>query len=204
MHIKTLTVGPIETNCYVVSNDGRCAIIDPGDEASAILNYLEENHLHCDAVLLTHAHFDHVGAVDIVAGETGATTYMNRQDHEVAIGGRPNEFFVAPTNTRFYEDGDEVEAAGLCFRVLSTPGHTPGSVCLLCEDALFTGDTLFKDSCGRTDFLRSSTEAMFSSLRRLATLPGDYEVYPGHMSATTMERERRYNPYIRMALRNAK
>lgn len=202
MHIKTLTVGPIETNCYVVSDEEakECAVIDPGDESGTILDYIESEGLTCRCVMLTHAHFDHVGAVPELLEETGAALYMSEKDNGVPIGGS-SECFIAPEGTRFYKDGDVVTVASLGFRVLETPGHTPGCVCLICGDAVFSGDTLFRDSCGRTDFVSSSTDDMLESLRRIAALPGDYEVFPGHMSATTLERERRVNYFMRAALR---
>lgn len=202
MHIKTLTVGPIETNCYVVSDEEtkECAVIDPGDESGTIMDYIETEGLTCRCLLLTHAHFDHVGAVPELLEETGAALYMNKKDNGVPLGGG-SEYFIAPEGTRFYKDGDVVTVGSLGFRVLETPGHTPGCVCLICGDAIFSGDTLFRDSCGRTDFAYSSTDDMLVSLRRLAALPGDYEVFPGHMSATTLERERRVNYFIRAAMR---
>ena len=203
MHIKTLTVGPIETNCYVVSDEEtqECAVIDPGDESGTILDYLESNNLKCRCILLTHAHFDHVGAVSELMAETGAALYMSEQDNGVPIGSG-NECFLAPEGTKFYKDGDTVAVSSLSFRVLATPGHTPGCVCLICGDAIFSGDTLFRDSCGRTDFVSSNTDDMLSSLRRIAELPGDYEVFPGHMSATTLERERRMNYFMHAALKS--
>ena len=203
MHIKTLTVGPIETNCYVVSdeNTGECAVIDPGDESGTIMDYIESARLTCRCILLTHAHFDHVGAVPELMEETGAVLYMNAKDNGVAIGSGRG-CFNAPEGTRFYDDGDVVEVSSLSFRVVATPGHTPGSVCLVCGDVIFTGDTLFRDSCGRTDFLASNTDDILASLRRLGQLPGDYEVFPGHMSATTLERERRMNYFIRAAMKD--
>ena len=203
MHIKTLTVGPIETNCYVVSDEEtqECAVIDPGDESGTILDYLESNNLKCRCILLTHAHFDHVGAVSELMAETGAALYMSEQDNGVPIGSG-NECFLAPEGPKFYKDGDTVAVSSLSFRVLATPGHTPGCVCLICGDAIFSGDTLFRDSCGRTDFVSSNTDDMLASLRRIAELPGDYEVFPGHMSATTLERERRMNYFMHAALKS--
>ena len=203
MHIRTLMVGPIETNCYVVSDEKtkECAVIDPGDESGTIMDYIESAGLRCRCVLLTHAHYDHVGAVPELLRETGAALYMSAKDNGVAIGGGRG-CFNAPEGTRFYDDGDVVDVSSLSFRVIATPGHTPGSVCLVCGDAIFTGDTLFRDSCGRTDFPASSTDDMLVSLRRLAQLPGDYEVFPGHMSATTLDRERRLNYFLNAALRN--
>ena len=201
MHIKTLTVGPIETNCYVVSDEEskECAVIDPGDEANYILDYLESNGLKCRCLLLTHAHGDHVGAVPEMLEETGAALYMNAKDNGVAIGAG-EQAWRAPEGAFFYKEGDVVEVGALRFTVMETPGHTPGGVCLLCGDAIFSGDTLFRDSCGRTDFAASDTDAMMNSLKRLAMLPGDYEVFPGHMSPTTLERERRYNYFMRAAM----
>ena len=202
MHIRTLTVGPIETNCYVVSDGDtmECAVIDPGDESGTIMDYIESARLSCRCILLTHAHYDHVGAVPELLEETGAALYMSAKDNGVRVSSGRG-CFNAPEGTHFYDDGDVVKVSSLSFRVVATPGHTPGSVCLICGDAIFTGDTLFRDSCGRTDFPASNTDDMLVSLRRLAELPGDYEVFPGHMSATTLERERRLNYFIRAALR---
>lgn len=201
MFIKTLQVGPIETNCYLVadSETKKCAIIDPGEEGSYILDTMESLGLECACVMLTHAHFDHVGAVEYILEETGAPLYMNAKDNNACIGSG-SETFSAPEGTIFYKDGDSVSVGNLCFEVLETPGHTPGCVVLRCGEALFTGDTLFRDSCGRTDFGLSDHEQMMKSLRRLAVLEGDYEVYPGHMFSTTLERERRYNYFMLMAM----
>ena len=206
MLIKTLTVGPIETNCYIVTDEKTrgCVVIDPGAEAAVLLNYLEENRLNCHFILLTHGHFDHVGAVEELVAETGAPLWMNEKDNGSAIGSG-EEAFSAPAGTHFYTDGDIVTADGLAFAVLETPGHTPGSVCLLCSSAdgdraLFSGDTLFRDSCGRTDFRGGSTEDMMRSLARLAAIPGDCEVYPGHGFPTSLARERAVNYFMRAAL----
>lgn len=203
MHIKTLTVGPLETNCYVVSDEKakECAVVDPGGECSVIMDYIESEGLACRCVMLTHAHFDHVGAAAELLEETGAALYMSAKDNGVPLGVGDSGGFSAPEGTRFYRDGDVVTVGALEFKVLETPGHTPGCVCLICGDAIFSGDTLFRDSCGRTDFVSSSTDDMMASLRRIAALPGDYEVFPGHMSATTLERERRLNYFLRAALR---
>ena len=208
MLIKTITVGAYETNCYIVADEQtlECAVIDPGADASTILDYLEETHLRCRFVLLTHGHFDHTGAVSDVLAETDAMLMMHKSDVGVSVGG---DFyrFVPPQDTKFFTDGDIVCVGGLSFTVIETPGHTPGSVCLLCseassgESALFSGDTLFRDSCGRTDFPGSSTDDMLRSLKRLAQLPGDCEVYPGHGFSTTLDRERSVNYFIGAALR---
>ena len=209
MLIKCFTVGSYETNCYIVSDEEtlECAVIDPGADGSTILNYLEEARLTCRLILLTHGHFDHTGAVGTLMEETGAPLHMHAADNGVSVGGNYYRF-SAPEGTRFYKDGDILVLGSLRFTVIETPGHTPGSVTLMCsgagdeDKALFTGDTLFRDSCGRTDFPGSSTECIMRSLKRLAALPGDYEVYPGHSGASTLERERNVNLFMLRALRN--
>lgn len=201
MLVKTLPVGQLETNCYVVVNENtlECVVIDPGDEANTILDYIESNKLKCVAIMLTHGHYDHVGAVDAVRKETGATVYMNELDD--ARRGRQNFMrYTLPEDGRYYSDGDVVELAGLRFDVIATPGHTPGGVTLRCEDCLFTGDTLFRGSCGRVDLPGGDMKQELASLKRICSLPGDYEVYPGHMDSTTLEQERCFNYYCRQAM----
>jgi len=201
MLIKTLELGHMGTNCYIVTDEDslECAVIDPGDESNTVLDYLEANHLKCRLVLLTHGHFDHTGAVRQVMEETGAPLVMHAAD--ACTGRSSNGFdFVPPENTAFCREGDVYRVGSLEFRVLETPGHTPGGVSYVCGDALFTGDTLFKDSCGRTDFPGGDVQTLLDSLAKLAALEGDYEVYPGHMDSSTLERERSFNYYMRYAL----
>ena len=201
MLIKTLPVGQLETNCYVVTDENAlvCAVIDPGDESNTILDYIEDNKLSCKAILITHAHFDHVSAVNAMLEATGAELYMCEKDLELAKTGASGRF-TPPENTHFYKDGDEVKVAGLTFKVMETPGHTPGGVTLICGDALFTGDTLFRGSCGRTDLPGGDMRAELRSLKRIASLEGDYEVYPGHAESSMLSIAREHNPYGRHAL----
>lgn len=200
MLIKCLPVGQIEANCYIVTDEDtlECAVIDPGDESNTIMNYLEEHKLKAKYIFLTHGHFDHTMAVNAVHEETGATVCMNRLDSDTAIGSASFRF-TPPEGTVWYGEGDRFQVGSMTFEVLETPGHTPGGVCLLCGEALFTGDTLFRDSCGRTDLEGGDMPTLMQSLKRLAALPGDYEVYPGHMDSTTMSRERMYNYYLKYA-----
>ena len=176
-----------------------CAVIDPGDESNTILDYLEDNRLHCRAVMLTPAPFDHVGAVEAVLEATGAKFYMCERELET-IRTRGSGAFKPPEGTVYYDDGDVVEAGSLRFEVIATPGHTTGGVTLRCGDALFTGDTLFRGSCGRTDFPGGDMTTQLRSLRRLAQLEGDFEVYPGHAECSTLSVERAHNPYMRHAI----
>lgn len=201
MLIKTLTVGQLETNCYVVTNEEvlECVVIDPGDESNTILNYIEDNKLSCKAIMLTHAHFDHVGAVHAILEATGAEFYMCEKDRVLIDSGASGRFQM-PENVKFYKDGDEIPAAGLSFRVMETPGHTLGGVTLICGDAIFTGDTLFRGSCGRTDLPGGDMREELRSLKRIAELEGDYEVYPGHAESSMLSIERAYNPYMRHAI----
>ena len=205
MLIKTLPLGQLETNCYIVSDENtlECVVIDPGDESNTVLDYLERNKLACKYIFLTHGHFDHTMAAIPVHEETGAVVCMNEKDTNADIASAPFKF-NPPKNTLFYKEGDIFKVGDLEFRVMETPGHTPGGVTLICGDALFTGDTLFKDSCGRTDFPGGDMQLQLQSLLRLAQLPGDYEVYPGHMDSSTLQRERTYNYYMKYAMDAAK
>ena len=197
MLIKCLPVGHLMTNCYIVTDEKtlECAVIDPGDESNTILWYLEDNRLTCRAILLTHGHYDHVGAVDVLHEETGAPVYLHEADDGNALT-FDGYVYTAPAGSVHYKEGDTVTVGGLTFQVLETPGHTPGGVTLKVEDALFTGDTLFHGSRGRTDMPGGDMEQELRSLAKIAALPGDYEVYPGHMDSSTLDFERRFNPYI--------
>ena len=148
MLIKTLPVGQLETNCYVVTDEDSldCAVIDPGDESGTILDYLEDNKLHCRAVLLTHAHFDHVGAANALLEATGARLYMCEKELELVKGGASGRFTV-PEDVKYYRDGDTVEVGGLRFEVMETPGHTPGHICLYDREecVMFLGDHVLFD-----------------------------------------------------------
>lgn len=199
MLIKTLPLGHLETNCYIVTDETtlECAVVDPGEESNTVLDYLESNHLKLREIFLTHGHFDHTGAVEVLLEETGARLWL----HEKEAADAPNEHYryFAPEGARFYREGDQIRVGGLTFTVMETPGHSPGSVTLRCGAALFTGDTLFRDSAGRTDLPGGDMETELASLRRLGALEGNYEVYPGHMDGTTLDRERSVNYYLRYA-----
>ena len=203
MNIFTLQVGPIGTNCYLLCDeDARaCAVIDPGDDAGWIADAAAEAGCAPAALLLTHGHYDHTGAVaELQAKWPGVPVYLNHRD--VYDDARMRQLFPPLSgDVRDYGEGDTVSVGGLTVSVLSTPGHSEGSVTLRCGDALFCGDTLFAGSCGRTDFPGGSMEKIMASLRRLGRLEGDLRVLPGHMEPSTLDRERRTNPYLIHALR---
>ena len=201
MNIETLPVGAIGTNCYLVSDGAVCAIIDPGDEARRIAARLTDKGWTPGAILLTHSHYDHTGAVEALRKMyPGIPVYRSEKD---IYHGDPymNQLFPELGETLKCTEGDVIQVGSLSFTVLETPGHSEGSVTYQCENALFCGDTLFAGSCGRTDFPGGDVNKMWSSLRRLGRLPGNPEVYPGHMNASTLEQERRVNPYMLHALR---
>lgn len=201
MQIKTFSVGQLGTNCYIVTDETTltCAVIDPGAESGLLLNYIDDNHLTVGAIFITHGHYDHTGAVPSMYEATKATVYIHALD--VSPDGVDDDLrYRGGDELCFYKEGDLVKVGNLEFHVMETPGHSRGSVTLRCEDALFTGDTLFRGSCGRTDFPGGSYPAIMDSLRRLASLEGDYEVYPGHMDATSLDRERKFNLYVRDAM----
>ena len=194
INMKHLALGAYQTNCYLVwgENSSTCVVIDPGYEPDTVLAEVKKLGKEIAAILLTHGHFDHVGGVKDIVAETGCPVYLC--ENELSM---PTQMTAGPlyyTNT--YGEGDFVELAGLSFKVLHTPGHTPGSVCLMCENTIFSGDTLFWGSCGRTDLPGGSWNTIRVSLKRLADLPGDYEVYPGHGDFTTLSFERKMNPYM--------
>ena len=200
MLIKTLPVGHLGTNCYIVTDEDtlRCAVIDPGAESNTILNYLEENHHKCAVIFVTHAHFDHVTAQPAVQEETGAPVYMSEANVGAPLHGS-GRGYKPPEGVNFIKEGDEVTVDALSFKVIETPGHTKGGLCFICGEALFSGDTLFRGSCGRTDMEGGDLKEELRSLKKLYDLPGDYEVYPGHEAASTLSIERAHNPYMRRA-----
>ena len=194
LNMKHLALGAYQTNCYLVWDEESpsCVVIDPGYNPEIVLAEAKLLGKEIAAILLTHGHFDHVGGVKGIAMDAECPVYLCEKDLSM-----PPQMTAGPlyyTNT--YAEGDFVEAAGLSFKVLHTPGHTPGSVCLQCENALFSGDTLFWGSCGRTDLPGGNWATIQKSLKRLATLPGDYDVYPGHGNATKLSFERNFNPYM--------
>ncbi len=203
--IKTYPVGQIGTNCYVLYREGmrKAVIADPGDNGAYILNMCRELSLIPEAILLTHGHFDHIlGVEDIRRAFPGIKVYGGEEEKELFTNASLNlssgfgSACVVP-DVEHVGDGELLSLGGISFEVLFTPGHTPGSVCYLIgeEEVLISGDTLFLESLGRTDFPMGNQNQIVKSIReRLFTLPEDTLVYPGHGDKTTIGHEKVYNP----------
>ena len=195
LKVHVYPLGDYQTNCYIIHEEASktCCVIDPGYTPDIVLDKVHALGLTVEAVLLTHGHFDHVGGVKELAAETGCKVYL----HEADLAMHPMMTAGKLYYTHTYGEGDRLTLAGLTISVLHTPGHTPGSVCLIAENSLFSGDTLFAGSCGRTDLPGGDWLTITKSLNRLAALEANYRVYPGHGGSTTLAQEKRYNPYMR-------
>lgn len=214
MKIEALHVGPLATNCYLFADEatGDCAVVDPGGHAQKkILPALEELGWHCTAILLTHGHWDHIMGLKELKEATGAQICIHENDAHMLTEEYVHEWRSAAARgyqqalaDRQLKDGDTIAVGNLQVTLLNTPGHTRGSSVYLCEDVMFSGDTLFHGDCGRWDLDGGSMEQMHESLRRLAALPGDYRVLPGHAEATTLAEERATNHNMTIALQQCK
>ena len=201
--VHTLVLGNYQTNCYIVHNEtsSSCVVVDPGYSPEKILAFTARQGIQIEAVLLTHGHFDHVGAVEALRDATGCALWMHKGDY--CQRKDPLIDYLYPLHDKdlgqisFCEDGDVISAAGLSFSVLSTPGHSRGSVCYQAEDVLLSGDTLFAGGCGRTDLPGGDWATIQISLADLSELEDTVKVYPGHGESTTLAQEKRYNPYMR-------
>lgn len=179
MQIKTIKVGELQTNCYILIDEqsNQAVIIDPGDEAEKILPEIKE--LSIRYIIITHGHYDHIQAVGFVKNQTKAEVLMNAK---AAYGLKPD---------LTVKDGDEISFGKIVLKVIETPGHSPGAICLYTDKHLFSGDTLFHSTYGRVDLPGSSPQAMAASLKRLATLPDETKVFPGHGWSTTIGEEKK-------------
>jgi glyoxylase-like metal-dependent hydrolase (beta-lactamase superfamily II) len=198
MRITRLIVGLISTNCYVVRAGGEVMVVDPGGDAERILGELDGAKPRY--VVSTHGHPDHLGAVNAVIKATGAPFFIHEADADMLKGGSGalNGIFTpAPTADRYLEDGDEFGLGDVAFTVLYTPGHTPGGICLYTPGVVFTGDTLFAGSVGRTDLGGGDYKKLIESIKnKLLTLPLDTKVLPGHGPESTIALERATNPFL--------
>jgi hydroxyacylglutathione hydrolase len=203
--IKTLTVGPIQANCFILGCEEtmEAAVIDPGDETDRILNALSESSLSAKYIINTHGHFDHVSANKRLKEVTGAPILIHSLDapmldqlsSSAAAWGLSAD--NSPKPDRQLNDGDKISFGNITLTVIHTPGHTPGGISLYASDIIFVGDTLFAGSIGRTDFPGGSFETLKESIRKKLFVLGDHvKVYAGHGPPTTIGEERRSNPFV--------
>ncbi len=197
--IKRLVVGSLSANCYVVGANGEGMVIDPGGNAGEIGRAIDESGLDIKIIVLTHGHSDHIAALRDIQDQTGAGVAIHHEDADFLE--TSSQFGISyrtphPPN-RLLREGDVIDVAGHSFKVIHTPGHTPGSICLLTGDKVFTGDTLFRRGIGTTLMPGSSRSQLLNSIQtRLMSLPDDTAIYPGHGRETTIGAERRDNPYV--------
>ena len=200
--IKMITGGMCETNSYIISDEnGVCVIVDPGGRADVYTRYIESNALKPEAILLTHAHFDHIGAMEPLRKEYSVKVYAGEREKAVLNDPRINLTSMIGQGRSFeadvyLSDGEEFTIGSMTFKTVYTPGHTCGSVVYLIDGVMIAGDTLFMGSCGRTDFPTGDWGKMNESLQMLKNLEGDYRVLSGHGPETTLERERRTNMFM--------
>ena len=187
--IHIMDAPPLYTNGFLaVGSEGHAVAIDPAAPVQLFLQALEEEGATLTHIFLTHGHFDHIGSVEALREKTGAKLYMNSADAAF--------FKLSPDES--FADGEAVQVDDMAFTPIFTPGHTPGSVCILCGEWLFSGDTLFAGDIGRTDLPGGDPAEMRRSLQKLVkSVPGNPTVFPGHEEFSTMEEERRLNPYLR-------
>ncbi len=206
MFIKRLTVGPLESNCYLVADEEtkEGIIVDPGEEGERILKAVRREGIAPRYLINTHGHIDHIGANGYLKRKMeGIKLGIHAADAQMLINTDENlsnfvgEGCTSPPADFFLKEGDEIILGKIHLRIIHTPGHTLGGICLLGENKIFTGDTLFSNSIGRTDFPRSSMELLMQSLKeKLMTLPEETVIYPGHGETSTIGREKASNPFI--------
>lgn len=204
--IECRAVGAMGANCYLISclETKKAAIIDPGANSAGLKQWVAEKGVQVEYILLTHGHFDHIGAVDDLRELYHAKVGIHTEDAIMLTSGAHNLSRMVGRSLDFkpadllLEDGQELHVGNLTFRVITTPGHTLGGVCFLTPEGLISGDTLFDGSIGRTDFPGGSYEDLINSIKnKLLLLPEETKVYPGHGPETTIGREKRANPFLR-------
>lgn len=205
MDIRSFVVGPIDVNCYIVQDTEtkQGMVVDPGGDGESLWKYIQSEGIKIQVIVNTHGHGDHIGAVDFLRQKTGAPFMLHADDAQMVLDAKQNLSaymgFAVTTKPAdaLLSDGQVLSVGGLQFKVLHTPGHSPGGVCLLGEGVLFSGDSLFAESVGRCDFPGASAQQLLASLKeKLLNLPKDTKVYPGHGPATSIGWEKMHNPYL--------
>lgn len=204
MIIERVVVGPLQTNSYIIGEEttGEAIIIDPGDEPDRIMDLIKEHNLKVITIVCTHGHFDHIGATGDIKRMTGAKVLIHSEEVEIYNTARDQAAFWGyeiddiPEPEGFIGESDEVRAGNICFKVLHTPGHSPGGICLYGEGIVITGDTIFQGSVGRTDFPGGDIIQLKQSVKRLLDLPEETKILSGHGPETTVGREQRENIFI--------
>ncbi len=204
--IETISVGPLETNCYVVAAGAgtSAAVIDPGDDVDKILKVVNGNGLKVTHIINTHGHYDHIGADSALAATTGAKIYIHSLDASMIKDPQSNLSLFLNSDYEMNDevvkisDGEELVVGGLKLKIIHTPGHTPGGISLFLHGRLFVGDLIFSGSVGRTDLEGGDFSALMSSISKIILeYPDDTIIYPGHGPATTIGAEKQNNPYIK-------
>ena len=200
MVLKKVVTGYIEENCYLAGDEDELLVIDPGDDAENIMNAVISGGYKVKYIVLTHCHYDHIGAVEEIKKQTGAQRVVCEKEKENYLNPDVSMLFrfgggkVAVPPDLTVKEGDEIKSGDYSFKVIETPGHTSGGMCLLCEDALFSGDTLFCRGIGRVDLPTGSMREIISSIKgKLFTLPEDTKVYAGHGPDSTIGFEKKHN-----------
>jgi len=205
MHIDSMVVGPLGVNCYIISKDGKAVIVDPGGNAPDIIKFLETNNLTPAAIVNTHGHFDHIGGIAELVNKYNIPFVLHKDDEFlVSHGAQTSSMFgfsvmENPSVTDYMVDGQELDIEGIKMTVLHTPGHTPGGVSLYIKElgSVITGDTLFLESIGRSDFPYADHSQLINGIRtKLMPLEADTKVLPGHGPASTVGHEKSYNPFL--------
>lgn len=207
MDIRSFQLGPVGTNCYIITKNDKSIIIDPGHNDERLLDYIKKENLNIDKILLTHGHFDHIAGVDMVRDATGAKVYIHELDNEMLQNPNKNGSALMMgmgikirEADEFVYDGEKIDFEGSDIEVIFTPGHSKGGVCYKIDDAgvIFCGDTLFLRSIGRTDLYGGSIEILESSIRnKIYTLDKNYTLLSGHGDPTDIEGEKKYNGFFR-------
>ncbi|MBD7915019.1 MBL fold metallo-hydrolase [Clostridium sp. Sa3CUN1] len=199
MIIKTYPLGSLQTNCYLAIDDttNKAAIIDPGANAQYLIKEIDSLGIEIDKILLTHCHFDHNGAVVELKDKYSVDVYLNKAEEEYMEIDSSGIFGKLPKFYKYINEDEEIKVGNLVFKTIFTPGHTKGGTCYLVEDNVFTGDTLFNGSIGRTDFLGGSYNEIIDSIEnKLMVLDNNVNVYPGHGPKSTIIYERMKNPFL--------